>query len=106
MRAMILLSLLGCASVRKHADLVLTWEANAVIICDHGQTQWMANGGRYDRGLQELNPVLGRTPSTTRIAVTNLAALVGNTAVHYANLLTWLKLTIHVSVAIIETANV
>lgn len=104
MRALLVLGLLaGCS--RQWIERGLLVESYTVIGCDRGQTQWMAHGGAYDRGLTEANPLLGRTPSPMRIDATHLAAI-GAVTLGYHVLPPRLRLAMLIGVALLETLNV
>lgn len=100
---LVLVLLAGCS--RQWVERGLLVENIAVIGCDRGQTQWMANGGAYDRGLFEANPLLGRTPSPMRIDAMNFGAI-GAVAAGYRVLPPKLRLAMLISVALLETLNV
>ena len=89
----------------RRTSLTLMVASNAAIVCDLSQTLWMAHGGRYDRGLIELNPVLGRTPSPGRIVATHIAALVANTATYFVLPKKW-RPYYFIAAVTIEGANV
>jgi hypothetical protein len=71
------------STFERRASLTALVVSDVAIACDLSQTLWFADGGKYDHGLTEMNPVLGRTPSPERIIATNIAALVGNTALYF-----------------------
>lgn len=89
----------------RHASAAMLVASDAAIVCDLSQTLWMADGGKYDRGLTELNPVLGRTPSTERIIATNIAALATNTAAYFVLPKKW-RPYYFMSVVLVEGGNV
>jgi hypothetical protein len=105
------LSLMACMGTwEKHptferrASAAMLIASDAAIVCDLSQTLWMANRGRYDRGLTELNPVLGRTPSPARIVATNIVALGANTAAYFLLPKRWRPY--YYLVTLVEVANV
>lgn len=89
----------------RHASAAMLVASDAAIVCDLSQTLWMADGGKYDRGLTELNPVLGRTPSPERIIATNIAALAVNTAAYFVLPKKW-RPYYFMSVTLVEGGNV
>ena len=101
----IVVALAGCATVGKWGERALLAETVAVTACDRGQTQWMADGGKYDRGSYEVDPILGTHPSPARIDATNSAAIAG-IVVGYRVLPPRLRLAMLLTVAVIETLNV
>ena len=71
----------GCSPTWTHRAIVAG--GDAAILCDLSQTLWMADGGRFDHGLEEANPLLGRQPSTGAIVAANLGAIAVNTALYF-----------------------
>jgi hypothetical protein len=57
--------------------------SDIAIVCDTFQTLSMSDGGKWNHGLHEGNPLLGEHPSTTVIVGAGVVALVGNTALFY-----------------------
>ncbi len=90
-----------------------TWEraatlgvSNAVIVCDLSQTLWMAHGGKWDRNLQEADPLLmSNHPSTGTILFANLGSIALNTAAYFLLSKRWGN-AVNTSVLIVEGANV
>lgn len=89
----------------RHASVAMVIVSDAAIVCDLSQTLWVADGGKYDHGLIELNPVLGRMPSPARIIATNIAALAVNTAAYFVLPRKW-RPYYYMGVTLIEGGNV
>jgi hypothetical protein len=106
-KALILLILISGCSVTftKKANKLVLVESAAMISCDIGQTLWMNHDNKWDRGLTEMNPLQGRTPSQTRIVIGGLLWVGGNVLADKIlspkMAFVYLALT-----AVVETANV
>lgn len=92
----------GCASYAKHAETINATGylvANALIMCDYGQTTWASNGGQWDRQVPghpdmvyaEMNPLLGHHPSPEMLGAVIVTDIVINTAVEFSPLPNWFK---------------
>lgn len=99
----------ACAAhpgMERFAERALLAEGSAAIACDYGQTRWMSNGGAWDRGLHEADPLLmSPTPSGTTIAIAPALAE-GGLLVGYAKLPRGWRIALLAGVALVETANV
>ena len=99
----------GCAAhpgLERFAERSLLVESTAAIACDYGQTSWMSDGGKWDRGLHEADPLLmSQTPSGGMIAAAP-AAYEGAMLVGYETLPRKWRLVMLVATAVVETANV
>jgi hypothetical protein len=101
------LALTGCAGLDREtfARRSLLVASDAVILCDLSQTLWMANGGRWNVGLREANPMLGSFPSNGAIVAANLGAIALNTAAYYILPRRWGSF-VNGGVLLVEGANV
>ena len=81
MKAIILLFLVACTPNLRNVNRGMLVASTASIACDWGQTFHAASRGWGE--YEEANPVMGRTPSTTRVATYFIGALVINAAVWY-----------------------
>lgn len=100
----------GCASGRRvmmsdeyHRTMLAS--STALVACDWGMTRWMPATGAYERGYVELNPLMGRNPSTSTVDAVFVTALVANVAV-YPLLPKWARAWWYTSVTVLEAANV
>jgi hypothetical protein len=105
-----LASLAGCAAGSRaimsdeyqHSMLAAS---TALIACDWGMTRWMPQTGAYERGYVELNPLLGRTPSTARVDATFAIALAAHVAA-YPLLPGWARSWWYTTVTALDLANI
>lgn len=92
-------------------------ETGAMLSCDYGQTQWVSDGGRWDRRYapgpgespgvyDEQNPLLGRHPSLASVGVYLAGVELGLVALNASGAPDWVKNAAIGAVAVIETANV
>lgn len=115
MRAALLLiafSTVACAgtwerhpTLERRTSLALMATSDAAIACDMSQTLWMADGGKWDHGLHEGNPLLGTHPSPTIIVGASVAALAVNTAAYFVLPARWRPYWFG-GVTLVEGANV
>lgn len=79
--------------------------STALVTCDWGMTRWMPKTGAYERGYVELNPLLGRTPSTTTVDAVFVLALAAHVRA-YPLLPRWARAWWYTTVTVLEAANV
>jgi hypothetical protein len=79
--------------------------STALVTCDWGMTRWMPETGAYENGYAELNPLLGRKPSTTTIDTVFVVALVAHVGA-YKYLPKWARAWWYTTVTAVEAANV
>lgn len=103
----VMVMLTGClsGSQARWAKRASLAAGNAAILCDLSQTLWMADGGKWDHGLSEMNPVLGRYPGTGTIIGASLGSIAVNTALYYLLPGSW-GTYVNGGVLLVEGANV
>lgn len=79
-------------------------ETDVALACDYGETSWMADGGRWDRGYYETNPILGEYPKRAVVGA-YLLAIAGAELVAWGLPPKW-RSVVYYTVAAVETANV
>lgn len=96
----------GCGEMlTKRGQRILLATSTAAIACDWGMTRWMPRTGAYEKGYAELNPIMGRNPSTAQIDVVFAGLLIANVASYYV-LPRWAKGILYTSTTAIEGGNI
>lgn len=79
--------------------------SSALVVCDWGMTRWMPKSGAYEDGFVELNPLLGRQPSTRTIDAVFVVALAAHVGA-YRFMPKWMSAWWYTTVTAVEAANV
>lgn len=113
----------GCSAVTHHRIQKTSLLTNtAFVVCDTGQTLYMSNGGKWDRGkdtkdtvdgkaspgskFEERNPLMGPHPSQPTIVMAMAIGLAANVLVYKSNLPDWIKTSVLAGATLIEGFNV
>jgi hypothetical protein len=105
----VLLFSAACAAhpgLERWGQRALLAESTFALACDYGQTSWMADGGKWDRGLHEADPLLmSPNPSGGMIAaapITYEGAMIAG----YETLPNKWRWALLIATAVVETANI
>lgn len=107
---LIVVMVAGCSSqtmLSKRYQRITLTSSSALVVCDWGMTRWMPETNAYDRGYVELNPIVGRNPSTAKVDAIFAIALAAHIATYKIDAIPdWAKSWWYTTVTVVEAANV